>query len=478
MSDELCWLTATELTERYLRREVSPVEVVEAVLARIDRMQPKLNCFITVCHEEALAEARLAEAAIARGDAVGLLHGIPYTAKDLVNTKGVRTTFGSLLFEHNVPNQDAVAAARMRAAGAILVGKTTTPEFGHKSLTDSPLFGRTLNAWDPSRTSGGSSGGAAVAVASGLAPLAIATDGGGSTRIPAACNGVVGLKQSNGVIPHSQVREGFTAYTFVCPMARTVLDTALMLGVMTGPDPSDPWSIGLPAQDYLGAATPQGDLDGWRIRFSPTFGNTKISRDVQVAFGAALKRLEDLGAELTELNEPIPPIEPLWRVLNHANWRAQFGDMVAKDRERMSPSLVRQVEMASGWSASDYVKAMFSRTALFRTVQTWFEQCDFLVMPTLSRTAVPIGQDLFEPLEIDGESVGELRQNWFPYTMPFNMTGHPAISLNCGFGSDGLPIGLQVVGRFRDEASLLRLAALFEQATLRTGAHIGLPQSS
>ena len=227
MSDELCLLPATELRARIVRRDVSPVEITRAVLARAERMQPELNCFITLCGDEAMAEAKKAEREVVAGGPLGLLHGIPFTVKDIVNTKGVRTTFGAVPYKDNVPDHDAVAVARMRAEGAILVGKTTTPEFGTKCLTDSPLFGRTRNAWSSARSSGGSSGGAAVAVASGIAPLAIATDGGGSTRIPAACNGVVGLKQSNGVIPHSQVQDAFGNQTYVTPMTRTVADTAL-----------------------------------------------------------------------------------------------------------------------------------------------------------------------------------------------------------------------------------------------------------
>ena len=195
MSDELCLLPATELRARVVRKDVSPVEIMRAVLARAERMQPELNCFITLCGDEAMAGARNAEREVMAGARLGLLHGIPFTVKDIVNTKGVRTTFGAVPYKDNVPDHDAVAVARMRAGGAILVGKTTTPEFGTKCLTDSPLFGRTRNAWSAARSSGGSSGGAAVAVASGIAPLAVATDGGGSTRIPAACNGVVGLKR-------------------------------------------------------------------------------------------------------------------------------------------------------------------------------------------------------------------------------------------------------------------------------------------
>src|ERR1700757_1643776 len=265
MSEDLCFLSAAELRDRIISKEISPVEVTRAVLARAEALQPELNCFITLCGEEALAQARAAERKIVAGEPLGLLHGIPLTVKDIVNTKGVRTTFGAVPYKDNVPDHDAVAVARLRKAGAILIGKTTTPEFGSKCLTDSPLFGRTRNAWDAARSSGGSSGGAAVAVASGIAPLAVATDGGGSTRIPAACNGVVGLKQSIGMIPHSQVQDAFANQSYVTPTTRTIADTALMLQVMAGEDASDPWSIGIPVQDFVIAAALAGDLRGRKV---------------------------------------------------------------------------------------------------------------------------------------------------------------------------------------------------------------------
>ena len=462
MTDALWQMPASALREAIARRAVSPLDLVEAVLTRADRLQPVLNCFITLVPEQARAAARDAEQAVMDGRPLGLLHGIPFAAKDLVNTAGVRTTFGSLHHDDNVPAEDAVAAARLKAAGAILYGKTTTPEFGHKALTDAPLFGRTRNAWSAARTSGGSSGGAAVAVAAGLGPIGIATDGGGSTRIPAAANGVVGLKQSNGVIPHSQVADSFGNYTYVTPMTRTVMDTALMLQAMAGPHPSDPWSIGLAPQDYVAAARAEGDLKGRRILYSLTLGNTLVAADVKTAFERALGCLAGLGAELVELRGDLPDMEPIWKVINHTTWRARFLALLERPDNRLSPSLVRQVKMAADWSGVDYQRAMFQRTDLFRRVQGWFETADFLVTPTLSRTALPIEQDLFEPIEIDGIDAGELRRNWFPYTMPFNITGHPALSLGCGFDSEGLPIGLQIVGRFRDEPAVLRAAALYE----------------
>src|SRR5216684_2743045 len=449
MSGELWRLPASTLREKIAAKEVSPVELTKVVLARADKLQPVLNCFITLVPELALKAAQSAEDDVMKGKPLGLLHGIPFAAKDLVNTAGVRTTFGSLHHDENVPTEDAVCAARLKSAGAILFGKTTTPEFGHKALTDAPLFGRTRNAWSAEHTSGGSSGGAAVAVAAGIGPIGIATDGGGSTRIPAAANGVVGLKQSNGVIPHSQVADAFGNYTYVTPMTRTVMDTALMLQAMAGPHPSDPWSIGVAPQDYIAAVRAEGDLSGKRILYSVTLGNTVVAKDVRTAFEIAL-------------DETLPDMEPIWKVINHTTWRARFDDLIRREDNRLSPSLVRQVAMASEWTGADYQRAMFQRTDLFRMVQRWFETADYLVTPTLSRTALPIDQDLFEPIRIDGVEVGELRRNWFPYTMPFNITGHPALTLCSGYDSEGLPIGLQIVGRFRDEASVLRAAALYE----------------
>src|SRR5208282_5579500 len=226
------------------------------------------------------AAAWEAEAAVMLDDPLGPLHGVPFAVKDLVNTKGVRTTFGSVALADNVPVADSIAVARLKRAGAILIGKTTTPEFGHKCFTEAPLFGRTANPWNLARTCGGSSGGAAAAVAAGLAPIGIGTDGGGSSRIPAACCGVVGFKQTLGLVPHDLTPDGFGNQSHITPMTRTVMDTALMLAAMAGPDPCDPHSLGLPVVDYVAAARAQGDLKGLRIAWRPYLGNRNLAREV------------------------------------------------------------------------------------------------------------------------------------------------------------------------------------------------------
>jgi len=464
MSDDLCFLSAIELRGRINAKEISPVEVTKAVLARAERLQPELNCFITLCGEQALAEAKESERRIMGGEPLRMLEGIPFTVKDIVNTKGVRTTFGAVPYANNVPDHDAVAVARLRAAGGILIGKTTTPEFGSKCLTDSPLFGRTRNAWSAERSSGGSSGGAAVAVATGIAPLAIATDGGGSTRIPAACNGVVGIKQSNGVIPHSQVQDAFGNQTYVTPMTRTVADTALMMQVMAGEDASDPWSIGIPRADYIEDASPRGDLSNKKILFCLAPPGRKVSADVAAAFRTSLKTLEACGANLEEMPGDGFEVEPIWRAINHTAWRTRFEKLAAEHPRELSETFLRQIALAQRMSGVDYQQAMFDRTILFRRVQSLLARADLLAMPTITRPALPIEQDLFGTIDIDGEIRDDVRPNWFPWTMPFNMTGHPAVSMPCGFGRDGLPIGLQLVGQFRGDAELLRACALFEAA--------------
>jgi len=462
MHEDPCLLPATELRGRIARRELSPVELTEAVLARAARLQPELNCFITLCAEQAMDAARAAEQAVMSGQPLGLLHGIPFTVKDIVNTQGVRTTFGAIPHQHNVPAQDAVSVARLREQGAILIGKTTTPEFGSKCLTDSPLFGRTRNAWSAERTSGGSSGGAAVAVASGIAPLAVATDGGGSTRIPAACNGVVGIKQSLGVIPHSQAQDLFGNQTYVTPTTRTVADTGLMMQVMAGEHGCDPWSVGVPKPDYVDAARAEGDLRGRRVLYCLAPPGRPVAADVARAFEASLHQLTALGAELEPFSGEGFDVEPIWRAINHTVWRTRFAPIVAAHGEQLSDTFKRQIESAAQFSGVQYQQAMFERSALFLRVQALLERADLLAMPTLMRTALPIGQDLFGTIDIDGRACENVRAHWFPWTMPFNMTGHPAISLPCGFGDDGLPVGLQLVGRLRGDAALLRAAALFE----------------
>jgi aspartyl-tRNA(Asn)/glutamyl-tRNA(Gln) amidotransferase subunit A len=464
MSNDFAWLGAAEIAALIKDRKVSALEVMQATLARAEKVQAALNCFITICAGEALRDAREADDALARGDTVGPLHGVPLHVKDLVNTKGVRTTFASHIYADNIPTADAVSVARLKAAGAILMGKTTTPEFGHMPFTEAPLFGRTCNPYDHRRTCGGSSGGAAAAIASGVGPLAIATDAGGSTRIPAACCGVVGFKQSLGLVPHDMSPDTFGNMSYITPTTRTVMDSALMLEAMGGADPSDIHSFGASAAGLVEAARGDGDLKGVRIAWRPYLGNTVVDSEVLVRCEAVADALGDLGAVVEPMGDDMEPTEPMWLVVSTALWNARFSDQLPEWRDRMSPTLVRQMAGGGQHTAEMLARAALQRTAIYRKVQSWFDRYDIILMPTLSRTALPIQERLFEPIEIEGKTVDSIRKAWYPYTHPFNLTGNPAVTLPAGLHSDGLPIAIQLVGRRGADAELMRAAAIFERA--------------
>ena len=464
MSDDVAWLGAAEITALIRDRKISALEVMQSTLARAEKAQAALNCFITICAEKALRDAKAADEAVARGDELGPLHGVPLHVKDLVNTKGVRTTFASHIYADNVPSADAVSVARLKAAGAILMGKTTTPEFGHMPFTEAPLFGRTCNPYDASRTCGGSSGGAAAAIASGVGPLAIATDAGGSTRIPAACCGVVGFKQSLGLVPHDMSPDTFGNMSYITPTTRTVMDTALMLEAMGGADPSDIHSFGASTERLVEAARGEGDLKGLRIAWRPYVGNSVVDSEVLERCEQVADALGDLGAIVEPMGDDMEPTEPMWLVVSTALWNARFADRLPEWREKISPTLVRQMSGGGQHTAEMLARANLQRTAIYRKVQGWFDRYDIILMPTLARTALPIQERLFDPIEIEGKVVDSIRKAWYPYTHPFNLTGNPAVTLPAGLHSDGLPMAVQLVGRRGADALLLRAAAIFERA--------------
>jgi len=461
---DLAYASSADLAAMIRDKRISSTEAVRATLERAHKVQAACNCFTTMCPELALAAAAAADKAVAQGADLGSLHGVPFHVKDLVDTEGVRTTFGSYIHEHNVPKADAVSVARLKRAGAILIGKTTTPEFGHMPYTEAPLFGRTRNAWAADRTSGGSSGGAAVALAAGVCPIGVGTDAGGSTRIPAACNGVVGFKQSAGVVPHDAAPEAFANISSVNPMARTVMDTALMLEAMAGQHPSDPYSYGVPSSGFGAAARAEGSLEGTRIAWRPLLGNSSIDSQVLDACETAAMALGQLGASVEPMDDDLEPVEPIWFAQSSAMWNARFRDLLPQWGNKLSPTLLRQMDLGKHITGEEVGRALLARTRLYRKVQGWFERFDVIGMPTLARTAIPIEERLFEPIEIGGQKVDTVRKAWYPYTHPFNLTGHPAITLPCGFHGDGLPMAIQLVGRRCEDARLLRVAALFEEA--------------
>ncbi len=464
---DLCFTSATQLARLIQGREISPVELMEAILSRIERLQPQINALCTVCTDKALEASRKAESEIVREKSVGPLHGIPFSVKDLLWTKGVRTTFGSYIFENYLPDEDAPCVQRLKEAGGILIGKTTTPEFGHKAITDSPLFGITRNPWNLDRTPGGSSGGAAALVAAGLGPLAIGTDGGGSVRIPASCSGIVGLKPTLGRIPHPQSLDVFGTLSHVGPMTRTVADTALMFEVMAGPEVKDPYSYGLPKETYQSSVTgkTRESLKGWRIAWSPTLGNTEVDNEVLKLTEAAAQVFAKFGCELEEARPDFDLPEEHYLIIFQSSLAARLSPYLERFRDKIDPSLLDAIERGSKYSAVDLQRANYLRTQLFQTVQQFFKKFDLLITPTLSAPALPITHNALEPIAINGKIAGSIRAAWYPYMYPFNMAGNPAISIPCGWTRENLPVGLQIVGPWLAEGSILQAAAAFELAT-------------
>lgn len=449
---------ALTLARQIRTKEVSPVAVVEAVLQRIEALQPTVNAFITVTADEAREAARRAEAAVMAGARLGSLHGVPFSVKDLLFTKGSRTTMGSRIFADQVPAEDAVPVRRLREAGAILIGKTTTPEFGHKPFTDSPLFGATRNPWNLSRTAGGSSGGAAAAVCTGQGPLALGTDGGGSVRLPASCCGIVGLKPTLGRVPHVHQADLFSSTSYIGPMARTVAETAACFDAIVGFDDRDPYSRPEPVEDAR-----EVSARGLRIGWLPRVGNHLVDPEVLAECEGAVGYLEGQGAHVETIEEDLSGFERTFLIGLQAGLAARVGPHMGKFADKVAPSLRESIERGAQWTAVDWVNALGQRTAMYRRAHAWLQRFDFLVSPTLSRPALPVDHDAFRPITIAGQVAGSIRGAWYPYLWPFNLSGHPAVSLPCGWSSDGLPIGLQIVGPWYADRRVLALANHLER---------------
>ncbi len=459
MRDDLTRLGVAELARLLRRREISPVELTERLLERTESLQPSLNAFMSVDREAALEAARRAERTFLEGRPAGLMHGIPYAAKDLIATRDLPTTMGSRLFETHRPYRDAVSVSRLRKAGAILIGKTTTSEFGHKPFTDGPLFGRTLNPFDPDVTCGGSSGGSAVAVATGQVPVALGTDGGGSVRIPAACCGIVGLKPTLGAVPHLDVPDLFAANSYVGPMARTVEDARILYDSICGFDSRDPYGQGrLPDRP---GSKPIRELRIGRIENA---GNAALDPECRDAASDAVSVLEREGAQVEPVEVDLAGFEEAFLVILQTALRSRLLEHWVDRRELLDPSLARTVELGGRFDASDLHRAGRERSRRFREIQSLFDRFDVLASPTLTAPPLSVDQDPHGPVTVGGESAGSIRGAWYPYTFPFNLTGHPAISVPCGRTASGLPLGVQFVAPWHCEALLFRLGAQVEKA--------------
>ncbi|HLZ27301.1 MAG TPA: amidase family protein [Chloroflexota bacterium] len=450
---DLTFTPATELRDLIRSRQVSPVEVLESVLARAEAVQPRLYPFVTLDAETARTTARAAEAAVMRQAPLGALHGIPISIKDLDPTSGLRTTYGSKFSEDNIPTFDSVVVERVRAAGGIIFAKTNTPSYGHKDSCDNLIMPPTRNPWKADRTSGASSGGAAVAVAVGAGPLAHGSDGAGSIRIPAALCGVFGLKPSFGRVPYWPNADIWAARSHSGPITRTVRDAGLLLGVLAGPDARDPLSLDVTHQDYAAACQP-GELNGLKVAWSADFGYAKVDPEVRAVAQASARRFEELGCSVEAVDpgwdDPAPWAEKLW----HMNMAARFSDQLDERPEWIEPSLRTMIEAGRRLSGLEAGRAQVARTAFYNQAQRFMERFDLLLTPQMPCVAWAAER---APAEADASIFDHL-----PFTFPFNGTGWPAASVPCGFNSEGLPIGLQIVAPWRRDDLCLRAAAAFE----------------
>jgi aspartyl-tRNA(Asn)/glutamyl-tRNA(Gln) amidotransferase subunit A len=454
--DDLCFTPAATLAHLIATRQVSPVALTEAVLARAAQVDPVLNIFALRMFESAREDAKAAEAAVMRGDVLGPLHGVPITIKDNVPIAGLPMVQGSVAFADFVPPADASVVRRIREAGAIIIGKTNLPEFAHKVLTDSPVYGVTRNPWSLAHTPGGSSGGASAALAAGVAPLAVGTDGGGSIRCPASCTGVVGLKPTLGRVPNERAPDGFASFFFTGPMARTVGDAALLLSVMAGAVADDPFSIAAGAMAMPVPRAVDTAAQGLRIGWIENFGRYRTDAAVADLTRAAVMSLAAEGAIVEPLHDPcFDDVFERYVVLATTAHAARYGHLPEIWGDRMSTSIHASILNGQCYSAVEWQRAHDWRTTLFRAVQRLFERYDVIATPTM--IAPP------KLLDAEGSIATEAYAEWAAPLYPFNLSSHPAMSVPAGMTGDGLPVGLQLIGPWFGEQRLLDVGALLER---------------
>ena len=458
--NELVFTPASDLRGMIDSRSVSVVELTEMFLRRIEHLNPKLNAYLTVTGDEAMASAKASEAALLKGESHGPLHGIPVSIKDLEITKGIRSTMGSLVFRDHVPTQDSATAERVRNSGAIVLGKTNTPEFGFAGTTENRLGDACRNPWNTERTPGGSSGGAAAAVAAGLCTVATGSDGGGSIRIPCGFTGTFGIKPSQGRVPRygGVGRPGYNTLSQAGPITRTVRDSATLLQVMAGPDDRDPGCIRQQPPDFV-AALDQG-VKGLRLAWSSDLGYAAVDPDVEAAAANGARLFEKLECKVDEarltLEDPFPVF---WTIFSVGGFTS-YGHLLDDHRDKLTERSIDTIERGRETTIPEYSRALLYVQQLQSRMEGFFEDYDLLLTPTLAVPAFTIEQ---HPGVIGGREVNPF-WGFTPFSYLFNMTMQTAASVPCGFSSEGLPIGLQIVGRRGEEATVLRAAAAFEQA--------------
>ena len=456
-------LSAAEITRLVRAGEVSCADAVTAALERISERNPRYNAFVHVCSDRALDEARDLDRRLRAGEAPGPLAGVPVGVKDLEDVAGLPTTFGSLAFADNVAHRDSVQVARLRAAGAIVVGKTNTPEFGYTAFTHNRLFGTTRNPWNPERSAGGSSGGSAAAVAARMVPLVTASDGGGSVRIPACFVGAFGMKPTRGRIPIGEAGALGMQHWIdtVCygPITRSVEDAALMLDVVSGYDPRDPDSLPAPAERY--AETLRRQPPRWRILFSRDIGYARVQSDVLSEVEHAVSLFRALGHEVEETSLRLPDLGRAWAFLSGAESWAEIKELVAGKEDLLGRGFWAGLEAASRLTLLDHARFQRERAVLNEALACVFRRYDLLLTPTLPCEAFPARGPM--PSEIDGVLL-ESPMHAVAFTYPFNLSGHPAATVRAGFSRAGLPVGLQIVAERHRDDLVLQAAAVFETA--------------
>lgn len=466
-TSRLCDLTAVEIASLVKSRKLSAVEVTEARLARMDALESKLHAFCTPTPDLARETARRIDSDIIAGGDIGPLAGVPIGVKDLICTAGVRTASGSYAYKDFVPDEDDMVVERLKAAGCVILGKTNVPEFGYSGVGHNPVFETTRNPWNLERTPGGSSAGSGAAVASGMCPFALGSDGGGSIRIPSAHSGVYGLKASMGRVPlypgtkDERYPPGVSSWEsleHIGPMSRTVNDAALMMSVIAGPDPRDRFS--LPAAPFDWRKTTEGDLKGLKIAFSIDWGYAAVDPEVREIVTNAAKVFEtDLGCVVEEAHPGWnDPFNAFWGLVAAETDLRGMRKMVEQYGDRMSPHLV--AFLTRPWTAEELTDAVVTRKAVNNKMWRFMQNYDLLLTPTLA--VPPFALDVQGPEKIDGRMVSTTQ--WLAFTFPLNMTGQPAASIPAGFTADGLPIGLQIIGRHLDDALVLKASACFEKA--------------
>ena len=455
MSAEFDAMTATELRRAIAARQISPIELTRRALEKAEATQGSINAFFVLTPDAALEAARVAERAVTDGAPLGLLHGIPFSAKDLMAVGGLPYASGSRAMKDSVAPTDAPAVERAKAAGAILIGKTTTSEFGCKPVGDSPLTGITRHPWNLNKTPGGSSAGAAASVAAGVTPVALGTDGGGSIRIPCAFSGLVGIKGQFGRVPVWPVSATPTL-AHVGPIARTVADAALLFTAIAGYDPRDPFSVAGPVPDVLSACA--ASPAGLRVAWSPTLGYARPRPEVVEICRRAAERLADLGCHVEEV-DAVFEADPaaLWTAEFYAGVGTRLRSVIEDQADLLDPSVLEVLRPALAQEMRAYYATVFERYALRDRMRGFFERYDAIVSPVLPVTSLEAGVDMPDGM-MDRNLV-----SWVYYTYPFNLTGQPAATVCAGIAADGMPVGLQIVGRALGEYDVVRIAAAYER---------------